>query len=125
MDYFCDQTSVVCNNLCPLGASALKRHKQVEALFRGIVNTSVVMKNFRSSSQCDLGDGYVEHFNKFGELHNEDGPAIIWNKELYYYFRGTLLSFDDYSRIVGMSNTRKAMLLLQYNGYTVSKDRFI
>jgi hypothetical protein len=59
-------------------------------------------------------------FNDIGELHREDGPAVIYTKSIslgsvYWYLNGTeYQSFDDWCIKLNKSDEAKMMLRLQY-----------
>lgn len=64
------------------------------------------------------GDGtkgkYISHYRS-GMLHREDGPALEWyDGKSEWYLNGDRYSFDDWCKILKISDEDKTLLKLEY-----------
>jgi hypothetical protein len=59
--------------------------------------------------------GHISWYNEEGQLHNEDGPAvIIYRGKSYWYLHGISYSFDEWCIKVNKTDEQKLLLRLQY-----------
>ena len=49
------------------------------------------------------GTTYTEYYNYKGQLHNKDGPAVLWHDGSYeeYWINGKMVSFKTFKRLTG------------------------
>jgi len=59
--------------------------------------------------------GAISWFNEKGQWHREDGPASIFvDTSVEWFFNGVNYPFNQWCKIVGISEEYKMMLRLQY-----------
>jgi hypothetical protein len=57
----------------------------------------------------------ISWYNAVGQVHREDGPAIITNDgAIMWYLHGTRYSFDEWFEVTKASDETKMLLRLQY-----------
>jgi hypothetical protein len=59
-------------------------------------------------------DGEVEWYNELGEIHREDGPAIIRKGHMYWSLNDREYSLKDWLKRTPISDEAKMLLRLQY-----------
>jgi flagellar basal body rod protein FlgG len=60
-------------------------------------------------------DGDIHWYNEEGQLHKEDGPAVIWaNGNSYWFLNGKHYDFYEWIKLTPVSDEHKLLLRLQY-----------
>jgi hypothetical protein len=58
--------------------------------------------------------GVITWYNDAGSVHKEDGPAIIMDERIRWFFNGTSYSFNEWLKLTPISDEIKMLLKLQY-----------
>jgi hypothetical protein len=82
-------------------------------------NKGIHIKKFLAVEQADGSylhyDGDIFWYDNLGDMHREDGPAVICNTYVRWYLHGVSYdSFNEWLKLTPISDKDKMMLRLQY-----------
>jgi hypothetical protein len=86
---------------------------------KGVTSRDIAINEYGAELQPDGSyrsvDGYIMLYNEQGQVHSEDGPAIIYpNGNVSWCYDGLSYSFNTWLTLSDATDEAKMLLRLQY-----------